>query len=147
MCLLLGPKVLNKMCTLFAWICPEHVLPFTEKACPNFLFCSIRFSIYFGIPRRWSSSKRDAIVCLQKQSGNNLSVREALTWEQADVPLRPLLNIRFTGKPPGYLPTSEAITVMLCQEASSLSRGRVVRMSPLPSSILKYLIPSSLLSK
>lgn len=51
------------------------------------------------------------------------------------------------GKQPGYLPTSEAITVMLCQDISSLSRGCVVRISPLLSSILKYLTPSSLLSK
>lgn len=51
------------------------------------------------------------------------------------------------GKQPGYLPTSEAITVMLCQGMSSLSRGCVVRMTPLASSILKYLTPSSLLSR
>lgn len=51
------------------------------------------------------------------------------------------------GKRPGYLPTSEAIAVMLCQDKSSLSRGCVVRMTPLLSSILKYLTPSSLLSK
>lgn len=51
------------------------------------------------------------------------------------------------GKKLGYLPTSEAITVMLCQGMSSLSRGCVVRTTPLFSSILKYLSPSSLLSK
>lgn len=48
---------------------------------------------------------------------------------------------------PGYLPTSDAITVMLCQVVSSLSRGCVVRIVPLISSILKYLSSSSLLSR
>lgn len=51
------------------------------------------------------------------------------------------------GKQPGYLPTSEAITVMLCQGMSSLSRGCVVLITPLLSSILKYRTSSSLLSK
>lgn len=41
------------------------------------------------------------------------------------------------GKQPGYLPTSEAITVMLCQGIASLSRGSVVYITPLYSSTLK----------
>ncbi|TNN56094.1 hypothetical protein EYF80_033725 [Liparis tanakae] len=36
---------------------------------------------------------------------------------------------------------------MLCHDTSSLSRGSVVRMRPLVSSIRKHLTPSSLLSK
>lgn len=59
----------------------------------------------------------------------------------------PICKYSIYGKEPGYLPTSEAITVMLCQAMSSLSRGCVVRTTPLLSSILKYLTPSSLLSK
>ena len=38
----------------------------------------------------------------------------------------------------GYLPTSEAITVMLCQGWASRSRGRVVRITPLSASMVKY---------
>lgn len=59
----------------------------------------------------------------------------------------PMCKYLVYGQQPGYLPTSEAITVMLCQGMSSLSRGCVVLTTPLFSSILKYLTPSSLLSK
>lgn len=111
-----------------------------------------RLSLHFPRCKNWESvgSRNGANVARNSAPEKNLHL---LPHIGANIPQQvrhiysPTCKHSVYGKQPGYLPTSEAITVMLCQGMSSLSRGCVVRMTPLASSILKYLTPSSLLSR